>query len=89
MNYEKLVCDMLEHADSNRSPERFTQLLRALSFGIAQISINVGTMDAQEKLLNNIFSAIRAEGRATLMEANGMSGDEFRKNAPPLEKLNG
>lgn len=89
MNYEKTVCDMLEHADNNRSPERFTQLMSALSFGIAQLSINVGTMDAQEKLLNNIFSTIRAEGRATLMEANGMSGDEFRKNAPAPEKLHG
>ena len=51
MNYEELVCQMLVDADENRSPERFTQLLRALSFGIAQISINAGTMDGQEALL--------------------------------------
>ena len=80
MNYEELVCQMLVDADENRSPERFTQLLRALSFGIAQISVNAGTMDGQEALLNKLFASIRAEARATLMEANGMSGEEFLKH---------
>ena len=89
MNYEKTVCEMLEHADNHRSPENFKILLSALSLGISQLSINVGTMDAQEILLDNIFSAIRAEARATLMGANGMSGDEFRNNAPPPRPLNG
>lgn len=87
MNYEKTVCDMLEHADNSRSPDQMAKLMSALSFGIALLSINVGTIAAQETLLDALFEAIRQEGRAALMDANGMSPEELFRRAVTEGKM--
>lgn len=81
MNYEKTVCDMLEHADNEGKPEEFTNLLRSLSFGISQCSANARTLELQDEVLNYTFDAIRKEARATFLQVNGLSPEELLKHA--------
>lgn len=77
MDYEKLVCEMIAHADETSTPEAFTNLMRCLSFGISQCSANARTMELQDEVLNYTFEAIRQEAHATFLEINGLSPDEL------------
>lgn len=81
MNYEEMVCQMLEHADNTRTPEGWTNLMRCLSFGIAQCSANAVNLEVQEELLNNTFAAIREEAKAIFLETNSLSNEDLLKHS--------
>ncbi|CAB4154617.1 hypothetical protein UFOVP653_15 [uncultured Caudovirales phage] len=89
MDYGQEVAAMLEHLDSNRTPEELTYFMRCMSFAIAQASVYVNTMAQQDEVLEHIFAACRAEAKSAFAEKCGMSGAEFLEHCFKPEKFNG
>lgn len=89
MDYGKEVSAMLEHLDENCSPEDLTYFMRCMSFAIAQASAYVSTTAQQDEVLENVFSACKAEAKAAFAEMNGMDGAHFLEHCFHPEKFNG
>lgn len=89
MDYGKEVAAMLEHLDSNRSPEELTYFMRCMSFAIAQASVYVKTMEQQDQVLEHVFQACKAEAKAAFAELKGMDGAHFLEHCFHPEKFNG
>ena len=89
MDYGQEIARMLEHLDEHRTPDSLTYFVRCMSFGLAQASTYVNTMEAQDTLLEHVFTACRSEAKAAFVEARGLSGAEYLEHCFKPEKFNG
>lgn len=89
MDYGKQVSIMLEYLSEHRSPETLAYFMRSMSYGIAQASAFLNTVDAQQELLTVVTDAIKEEGKQLFAREHVIHGSEYLKHFFKPEKMDG
>lgn len=89
MDYGKEVSIMLEYLSEHRSPETLSYFIRSMSYGIAQASAFLNTVDNQQQLLDTVCDAIKEEAKQLFVQERCIHGSEYLKHYFKPEKMNG
>ena len=89
MEYSRKVDKMLDHLRDHNTPEMLSYLTRSLAFGIAQASVNLKSIKAQQKLIDAVCEAMKKEALELYRDQKPITNEEFLTYFYTPVKFNG